>query len=260
MQDTYVVTGGGQGIGRAIVERLSTDRHPVVIIEHDPAAAAWTTQHPASASLYVVAGDAGDELIAARAVAQAQAMGRLMGWVNNAAIFRDASLHKAPVQEVIHLIGHNLHPALVGCAAAIRAFLADDRGGAVVNISSHQATRAVPGCLPYATAKAAIEGMTRALAVEYGGRGIRVNAVALGSIHTERYQAYLAAQTPEHAAHIDHQMRALHPLGRIGRAEEVASVVRFLLSAEASFINGATIPVDGGRLVLGHDPEAHEPA
>ena len=71
----------------------------------------------------------------------------------------------------------------------MRRFLAADRAGAIVNVSSHQAQRAVPGALPYATAKAAVEGLTRALAVDYGPRGIRTNAVALGSIVTERYEA-----------------------------------------------------------------------
>ena len=105
-------------------------------------------------------------------------------------------------------------------------------------------------------AKAAVEGLTRALAVDYGPRGIRVNAVALGSITTERYEAYIHGQEPAEAARIENMMRLLHPLGRVGRPEEVAAAVAFLLSDEASFISGVTLPIDGGRSVLGLDPEA----
>jgi NAD(P)-dependent dehydrogenase (short-subunit alcohol dehydrogenase family) len=143
---------------------------------------------------------------------------------------------------------------VTGCATAVRRFLAAAEGGAIVNISSHQAQRAVRGALPYATAKAAIEGLTRALAVDYGPRGIRVNAVALGSIATERYQAFLTYQ-PDAAAQIQEQIRELHPVGRIGRPEEVAAAVCYLISQDASFINGAILPVDGGRSALGLDPE-----
>lgn len=244
MSFSYVVTGGGRGIGRAVIERLLHDgeKDTVVAVERDPGALAW-----AGGRVVPVIGDAADEEVAAWAADLAQEAAPLAGWVNNAAVFKDASVHSSPISEIRALIAANLDLAVVGCATAVRHFLAAGAPGAIVNVTSHQATRAVPGSLPYSTAKAATEGLTRALAVEYGRRGIRVNAVAPGSVATERYEERLTAE-----------LARLHPLGRVATPAEVASVIVHLLSSDAAFVNGATIPVDGGRTVLGLDPEARE--
>jgi NAD(P)-dependent dehydrogenase (short-subunit alcohol dehydrogenase family) len=255
MSRSCVVTGGGGGIGRAIAERLLASGDVVVVLDRDDAALGWTSAHPAGRRVIPVTGDAADEAVTEQAADLAQDAGSLAGWVNNAAVFRDAWLDAVPAREVTDLIMANLSLAVTGCATAIRRFLAARTGGAIVNVSSHQAQRAVRGALPYATAKAAVEGLTRALAVDYGPRGIRVNAVALGSIATERYQALLAGQQPSTAARVQDQMRALHPLGRVGAPGEVAAAVGYLLSEDAAFVNGAILPVDGGRSVLGLDPE-----
>ena len=161
---SFVVTGGAQGVGRAIAERLSDDGQVVVL----DVTGQIDWQHE---QVILVTGDARDPETAQRAAATAEAMGPLLGWVNNAAFFRDAGLGDASAAQILDLITANLALALTGCHTAVNHFLAHQRVGAIVNVSSHQAQRPVRGALPYATAKAAVEGLTRAVAVDHGQPG-----------------------------------------------------------------------------------------
>ncbi len=246
MDRSCVVTGGGQGIGRAIAARLVADGAAVVVLD--------VTEPEPQPGVTAVVGDATEEAVALRAAATAEGLAPLVGWVNNAAVFDDVDLATAPA-DVLRVVTANLAPAVVGSSVAVRHLAERGRGGSIVNVSSHQAQRAVRGALAYATAKAALEGLTRALAVDEGPRGIRVNAVALGSITTARYEEHLASLDAAGRAEVQREMAQLHPLGRVGRPEEVADVVAWLLGPQSGYVSGAVLPVDGGRAAQGRDPE-----
>jgi NAD(P)-dependent dehydrogenase (short-subunit alcohol dehydrogenase family) len=236
-----VVTGAAGGIGRATAQRLVADGWRVVGVDLDAEALERVADEDAFTP---VAGDVSERATHERAAVAAEAEGILAGWVNNAGIEIPGRAHELCERDLERTLSVNLVGTALGCATATARFLAHGSGGAIVNVSSLQAVAAFPASFTYEASKGGIDALTRQVAVEYGAAGIRCNAVRPGAIDTPLSER-TAVESGDHAAAWA-SYAELHPLGRVGRAAEVASVIAFLLGEDASLVTGACIPVDGG--------------
>jgi NAD(P)-dependent dehydrogenase (short-subunit alcohol dehydrogenase family) len=235
---TAIVTGAGRGIGAAIARALDASGHRVALVARSGAeldgVAAGLSNDPV-----VITADLGTHEGPSAAVAAAVDAfdGRLDVLVNNAGTLLRKDSHTVTAAEIDHLFAVNVRSALLMCASALPAM---GRGSAIVNISSISGLRGAPRRSVYAATKAALDGMTRALAMEYGPQGIRVNAVAPGVVRTAMWEENLAKPGVADA------VLGLIPTRRLSEAEEVAAVVAFLVSDAASAITGEIISADGG--------------
>jgi NAD(P)-dependent dehydrogenase (short-subunit alcohol dehydrogenase family) len=242
-KESVVVTGCGEGIGRAIIVRLAVDGWRTVGVEINEAAAA-ATRDALGEGHDVITGDAADREVLAAARERAEVLAPLGGWVNNVGIAVMGNLHEPNQAEVDRVIAVNLMSHFWGASEAITTWVRHRRAGAIVNVSSVHGRAAFNMWAAYDVAKAGIDALTRYIAVEYGPVGIRANAIAPGAIATSLVKRVIA-DSPDPAV-AEREMSIQHPLERIGQPEEVAAAVSWLISDEAAFVTGESLAVDGG--------------
>lgn len=238
-----VVTGAGSGIGYATATRFAAEGARLVAndIAADGLAKLAQELRARGAEVETLVANIGVPANAGAAAALAVSrFGRLDVWVNNAGGAMPTPFAETDEARYRLDLAKNLDTCWFGCQAALRV-MAGQQSGAIVNLSSGGALLASDGLHAYSAAKAAILSLTRNLALEYGKLGIRVNAIAPGPILTPVFAEYLRT-LPDRGA-----KQGLHvPLGgRLGKPEEIAAAILFLASDDASYVSGATLPVDG---------------
>lgn len=247
-----VVTGAARGIGRAIAEHLLRGGARLLLVDYNVAAleaTAMALRGANGARLDCAVADLADptaiEGLAARIAASHEKVSVL---VNNAGIEFDLPLEKVSVDVFDQVLAVNLRAPLLLTQALAPLF--PEEGGAVVNISSIHADHAFPNAIPYACSKAGLVALTRNLALELAPRRIRVNAVCPGYIDTPMWDEWLRSASDPEA--VGRETEALHPLGRRGRPEDVASAVGYLASTQSAWVTGTCLVVDGGLTIRAH--------
>ncbi|MCE3552374.1 SDR family oxidoreductase [Pseudonocardia sp. RS11V-5] len=238
-----VVTGAGSGLGTAAAERLAAEGATVALLDRDLRAVAELADELPHATAHEVdvtdaaAVDTVIDTVAAR-------HGRIDALVNNAGVVGP----QVPVHETTDAIWStvmrvNADGAFHVLRATLRAMVAGE-GGAVVNMASSSGLSGKPNMAPYSFSKAGIVGLTRSAAIEYAARGVRVNAVAPTAVRTPLVEQHIQ-NAPDPSA-MERRVTSQTPIPGLPTPADVAAVVAFLLSAEAAWITGLTVPVDGG--------------
>ena len=246
-----LVTGGSSGIGQAIAVRFAEYGANVAINYLRQPEEAAETEEQVQACVgkvqregvkdVLVQGDVSNEDHVVRMVADAvEGLGGIDILVNNAGIQISRPTEELSSDDFDRVLAVNLRGSFLCAREAIRHFLAEDKPGSIVNISSVHQLIPKPGYLGYSASKGGMQNLTRTLALEYAGRGIRVNGIGPGATVTPINRAWI--DDPEKRAQVEEHI----PMRRAGDSDEMAGVTAFLASDDAAYITGQTIFVDGG--------------
>lgn len=236
-----VITGAARGIGRAIAERFSEEGARVALLDLDSAAAEILAASLGGAAIGLGV-DVGDEASVEVAVGRTvEAFGEIDVLVNNAAApnRRESIAEMAPADWDL-AVRVNLTGVFLMSRAVLRS-MKRAGGGAIINVASQLGSVAMPEAAVYCATKGAVLQLTRAMALDHAGDGVRVNSLSPGAVMTDRLIALFGSEEEARKA-----LSPKHPIGRIGEPEDVAGAAVFLASKDAAFMTGADLIVDGG--------------
>lgn len=240
-----IVTGGSQNIGAAISARFLREGDRVICADLNP------PERPESAGLenlhFIETNVAEEASVSALMTEVSAKFGHLDVLVNNAGICLETAIEDTAVEDWDLVMAVNVRGTFLMSKHGVALMTATGaHNPSIVNISSIEGLGANPLHASYAASKAAVAALTHNIALEYGPRGIRCNAISPGWINTP-FNEQLLAQYPDREA-VEKEIMALHPAGRLGSPEDIANTVYWLASPESGFVTGQNIVVDGGRL------------
>lgn len=241
-----IITGAASGIGRAVVDVVLSRRPEVTLglLDIDSEALARVHGEHSDRVDFAVC-DVSDRASVAEAVEAVAGASPIVGLVTAAGTLHNRASRELDQSDWDGVLGVHLDGAIWAAQAAARSMVSHGRGGAIVNFCSVAMEFGWPRRLPYSVAKAGLAALTRTLAVEWAGDGIRVNAVSPGYVDTPMIRNAAAAGILD----LEEKVRA-HALGRLAQPAEIAEVVEFLLSDRSTFITGEVVRVDGGFSVM----------
>jgi 2-keto-3-deoxy-L-fuconate dehydrogenase len=248
---TAVVTGGGSGIGRAIVHRFATSGAAVQILDVDPTAGDKVVQEVSAAKgiASYSSCDVTDQSHVKAVFASIFGKQRVDILVNNAGISHVGTLETTTEQDFDKILQVNVK-GFYNCMQAVVGHMKANGGGVILNMASIAGSAGLPDRFAYSVSKGAVLAMTYSVARDYLAHKIRCNCISPARVHTPFVDGYLRRNYPGKEEEVFAKLAAAQPIGRMAEPEEVASLALFLCSSEASFITGVDYPLDGGFVNL----------
>lgn len=251
-QKVSVVTGGGSGIGHAICKALASLSHKIIVVDlsHNSADNTAAEIIAEGGQAAAVALDVSNHQAVKQAFAQIAAEhGSIDVLINNAGIGSIGTIEQTLEDELDRVYEVNVK-GVYNCAFAAIPVMKKQNSGIIVNMASVASSVGIPDRFAYSMSKGAVLTMTYSLAKDYVGYGIRCNSVAPARIHTPFVDSYLEKNYADSKQEMFDKLSKTQPIGRMGTAEEVAAMIKYLCSDEASFITGCNFPIDGGFVTI----------